>query len=291
MYEHNKTYLYEIIEDYKEAESEEEKAAVFDSFTSAIWSSVNKRRIYPKSIHFHVKKDLLNTEPGRLFLAWSDIKYNYYKSTTKDENWDAFLRQKINNLYTRYFDREVILDKEYMDLLKTPKHLYYKWISGEKPDAELISEQIHEAIQKAEHVKYLLEIGKMPLSWNNYKILIEDFLRKSLENCKRIEEYEGKSAPQNRLDFLTEDHFYVSYFNRCLDGELKKWLKKQCGLPQNSRKGYKRCKQCRALIENSGNKKMYCDPCAKLRKRESDRASNLKYKNRKRENRNPPTFL
>lgn len=74
-----------------------------------------------KTIHFKVRKDLLNTELGQVFDTWSRIEYRYYKSMTKDENWCAIIRQKINNIYTRYFDKEVILNKEYMDLLKKPK--------------------------------------------------------------------------------------------------------------------------------------------------------------------------
>ncbi|WP_300957842.1 hypothetical protein, partial [Phocaeicola sartorii] len=51
----------------------------------------------------------------------------YYKSMTKDENWCPMIRQKINNIYTRYFDKEVILSKEYMDLLS---NMGYEHIRG-----------------------------------------------------------------------------------------------------------------------------------------------------------------
>lgn len=291
MYETSEPYLYELIEDYKEAGTGEEKEAVFHSLCSAIWASGCKRRIYTKSIRFKVRKDLQDTELGQLFGTWSDLTYHYYRSRTSQDSWSGFIRQKINNLYTRYFDREVILEQEYMELLKTPKRLYYKWSSGAAMEAAEVSEEIEDALRRSEEVRRRLESGKMELPWSSYKKLMEGFLRKCLEHCKRIEEYEEKSALSSRPDFLTEDHFYVSYFNRCLDGELKKWLKKQCGLPQNSRKGYKRCRQCRTLIENSGNKKMYCEPCARLRKRASNQASDQRYKNRRRENRNPLSSL
>ena len=121
IYDCNETFLYEIIEDYKEAENNEVKDEIFNSFCSSIWASDNKRRTYMKTIHFKVRNDLLDTELGRVFDTWSGIEYRYYKSMTKDENWCAIIRQKINNIYTRYFDKEVILNKEYMDLLKKPK--------------------------------------------------------------------------------------------------------------------------------------------------------------------------
>ena len=64
-------YLYEIIEDYKNAKSQSEKDEIFNSFCNAIWSSKNKRRIYTKAIKFYVRKDLLDTELGQIFDAWS----------------------------------------------------------------------------------------------------------------------------------------------------------------------------------------------------------------------------
>ena len=114
-------YLYELIEDYKEAGTLEEKAEIFKLFCSLIWSCDNKRRIYAKTIHFTIRNDLLETDMGRLFSSWSSIEYNYYKSVTETENWYDLIRQKINNIYTRYFDSSVILGKEYICLLYTSR--------------------------------------------------------------------------------------------------------------------------------------------------------------------------
>ena len=108
------TFLYEILEDYKDAETPEEKERIFASFCASVWSSANKRRIYRKTIRFHVPKNLLSTELGQIFAAWSKVEYKHDKSITKEDDWRAILRQKINNLYTRYFDKEVIL---FLDLL------------------------------------------------------------------------------------------------------------------------------------------------------------------------------
>ena len=35
---------------------------------------------------------------------------------------------------------------------------------------------------------------------------------------------------------MTEDHFYVGYINKTLEGELMKYQKRYYGLPQNSKK-------------------------------------------------------
>lgn len=276
IYECDNSFLYEIIEDYKEAKTDEEKNEIFKSFCSSIWSSDNKRRIYKKSIRFNVRKDLLNTELGQVFDTWSDIEYIYYKSMTKDENWNSIIRQKINNIYTRYFDKKVILGKEYMDLLKTPKKLYYQWISGIDMEAETVTEIIDDAIDSAEKVKAKLQQEKMSLPWNEYKKVVEDFLKRCFDNCKLIGEYEDKTRISTRLDFLTEDHFYVGYICKSLEGEILKWQKKYYGIRDH--KKYSRCKQCGSIIEKTGNKRMYCYKCAKEKERERKRKIAYKYR-------------
>lgn len=254
-------YLYEIIEDYKYAGSDAEKEELFRSFCSLIWCCDNKRRIYSKTIHFNVRKDLLETELGQVFAAWSSVEYNYYKSVTSSDKWYDLIRQKINNLYTRYFDSQVILGKEYMDSIKTPKKLYFDWISGTEINKDEAVSLIKEAMQISQETREKLGKQKMSLSWSEYKTLMESFLQKILDHCMLIGDYEGEASVPTRLDFLTEDHFYVKYINRCLDGEIRKWQKKYYGLPQNTRKQYGRCADCGGLyIKKTGNQKR-CGNC------------------------------
>lgn len=278
IYECDDAFLYEIIEDYKEAKTEEEKNEIFKSFCSSIWSSDNKRRTYKKAINYNVRKDLLDTELGQVFDTWSDVEYIYYKSMTKDENWHSIIRQKINNIYTKYFDKEVILGKEYMNLLKAPKKLYYQWISGIDMDAKIVTEIIDEAMDNAEKVKVRLQKEKMSLSWNEYKKVIEEFLRKCFDNCKLIGEYEDKTKINTMLDFLTEDHFYVGYICRTLENYFKNYQKEYYGVRRGHGNIYSRCKQCGAIIEKTGNKRLYCNKCAKEKERERKRKIAYKYR-------------
>jgi hypothetical protein len=261
IYDCNETFLYEIIEDYKETENNEVKDEIFNSFCSSIWASDNKRRTYMKTIHFKVRKDLLNTELGQVFDTWSEIEYRYYKSMTKEENWCSIIRQKINNIYTRYFDKEVILNKEYMDLLKKSKLMYFDWLSGTEMDADTVTGIIDDAIDESEKLKQRFQMEKMTLSWNEYKKVIEGFLRKCFDNCKLIEEYEDKTQIVNNYDFITEDNFYVKYINRYMDREIVQYQKKYYGVRQH--KKYSRCKRCGGIIEKTGNKRLYCDDCRK----------------------------
>lgn len=279
IYECDDSFLYEIIEDYKEAKTEEEKDDIFRSFCSSIWSSDNKRRIYKKSIKFNVRKDLLQTELGQVFDTWSNVEYTYYKSMTKDENWYSIIRQKINNIYTRYFDKEVILGKEYMDLLKTPKKLYYQWISEVDMDADTVTEIIDDAMDNAEKVKVKLQKEKMSLSWNEYKKVVEKFLRRCFDNCKLIGEYEDKTKIVTMLNFLTEDNFYVGYICKSLEGEILKWQKQYYNIRDH--KKYSRCKQCGAIIEKTNNRILYCKKCGKEinRVETQKRMQNIRKKN------------
>lgn len=264
MHECNEMYLYELIEDYKDSTSQEEKNKLFHSFCSSIWSSNNKKRIYNKTINFKVRKDLLDTELGQIFNTWSEISYKYYKSITNDENWCSLIRQKINNIYIRYFDKEVIVAKEYIDLIKTPKRLYYEWVSGTTMEANTVTDLIDSSINKSEKVKQQLQLEKMTLSWDDYKQVIESFLHKCFENCILIEEYEEKESISSRLNFLTEDHFYVKYINKCLDGEIKKWQKQYYGIKRRHKERYARCCNCHKLYPKTNNNQKYCIKCAPI---------------------------
>lgn len=278
IYECDDLFLYEIIEDYKEAKTEEEKDDIFNSFCSSIWSSDNKRRIYKKSIKFNIRKDLLNTDLGQVFNAWSDVEYTYYKSMTKDENWHSIIRQKINNIYTRYFDKEVILGKEYMDLLKIPKKLYYQWISGIDMDAGTVTEIIDDAMDNAEKVKSRLQQEKMSLPWNEYKKVIGGFLKRCFDNCKLIGEYEDKTKIITMLNFLTEDNFYVGYICKSLEGEILKWQKQYYNIRDH--KKYCRCKQCGSIIEKTNNRILYCKQCYKEINQKDAKNRMKKYRNK-----------
>ena len=271
-------YLYEIIDEYKNTDSEEEKSEIFKSFCSSIWSSDNKRRIYTKTIRFSVRKDLLDTDIGQVFDIWSEIEYKGYKSMSKETDWCSLIRQKINNLYTRYFDKEIILKSDYMNLLKTPKRLYYQWIDGIEMDTDELTTIIDDALDDAEKLKITYQKQKMELSWNDYKNVIEGFLQRCFDNCQLIEDYEDKSKV-NMYDFMNEDNFYVGYFCKRLEGNMQDYQKHYYGLKYSSRNFYKRCEQCGALIEKTNNRVMYCESCKHEKQLEWQRKSMKKIRN------------
>lgn len=261
-------YLYEIIDDYKHSESDEEKSDIFKSFCSSIWSSENKRRVYTKTIRFSVRKDLLQTDVGQVFDVWSEVEYTGYKAMTKETDWCSLIRQKVNNLYTRYFDKDVILKKDYMNLLNTPKRLYYQWIDGIEMDADELTTIIDDAIDDAQKLKVTYQKQKMELSWSDYKKVIEGFFQRCFDNCKLIEDYEKDLKYCGIYDFMNEDNFYIKYFCKSLESYMKNYNKEYYGLKRGRNKKYKRCKICGKMIENNAKNKQYCLTCKKEKRKE-----------------------
>lgn len=279
-------YLYEIIDDYKNANSQEEKDEIFNSFCSSLWSCKNKRRVYTKTIRFKVRDDLLSSDIGQIFNTWSEVDYIGYKAVTDDTDWCSLIRQKINNLYTRYCDKEVVLRKDYMDLLKTSYNLYYRWIKGVEMNTDELTDIIEDSIYKANELKAIYQKQKMDLSWNDYKIKVEEFLQKIFNNCQPIEDYENENLTNKYIyEFANEDNSYISCFCKSLESYMLNYQKTYYGLyvPSSTKqhKQYKRCKECGALIENCHNRIQYCHGCK--RKMELER---YKKYNKKRNNHN-----
>lgn len=273
-------YLYEIIDNYKNADSNEEKAEIFEDFCSSLWSSKNKRRTYIKTIKFKVREDLLESEIGQIFNAWSVVEYTGYKAMTKDTDWCSLIRQKINNLYTRYFDEEVILRKDYMNLLKTPYNLYYRWIKGVEMNASELTTTIEDSIYKAAELKLVYQKQKMNLSWAEYKKVIEEKLIKIFDNCKSIEEYEIDNLTNKYIyEFASEDNSYIKYICDSLEGYMLNYQKEYAGLyvpGSRQKKQYKRCKECGKMIEKTNNRVMYCKECKY--KKQLEWSNNYKHK-------------
>ena len=96
-------------------------------------------------------------------------------------------------------------------------------------DSGELNTAISEAMNNAERLKVTYQKQKMNLPWKDYKIVIEGFLQKILNNCKLIEDYEDKQKA-NLYDFMNEDNFYIGYICKYLENEMKQWQKKYCAV-------------------------------------------------------------
>ena len=196
---------------------------------------------------------------------------------TQDTDWCSLIRQKINNLYTKYFDKEVILNADYMALLGAPKKIYYRWINGEKINANELTDTIESSIYQATELKSVYQKQKMCLTWDEYKEVIESFLKRIFNNCELIEDYEARNLSNNLLyDFYNEDKSYVKYICDSLEFYMLNYQKEYYGLKRGRNKQYKHCKQCGALIENCHNRVQYCYDCKRIMELERYKKYNKK---------------
>ena len=276
-------YMYEILEDYAEASNSIAQDEIFQSFCSAVWTNKNNRKLIKKTINFEVVKDLSDTDLGKIFKTWSEVEYLSYKSMTAYKDYASLIRQKVNNIYTNLFDDKVCLKKDYMNLIKTPKTLYYKWLAGEQLEIDYVKSAIDNAMDKAVDIKRQYSKQKLKMSWQEYKAECEKYFRRMFDNYINIDTYEDNMSINVHSGFWNEDNFCISYFCKSLDGYFRNYQKKYYGLyvpsSKNNKCIFKRCKQCGALIKAKGNKKMYCDACAK-------NIEKINAKNRKRKQRN-----
>lgn len=260
-------YLYEFLEDYQNASSQKEQDSLFERFCQALWSGDGQPGICERAIRFRIRRDLLQTDAGRLFSRWSNLTYTGYPSVSLQTDWCSLIRQKINNLYTRYFDRRVILNKDYLELLHTPQRLYFRWAAGEPGDPQKAAAAIDAAMTRAEALKTVYQQQKMELSWSEYQRLIEGALRRILLNCKPLAEYEAGSSFCPMYDFIEEDHLYIRYICRCLQGELQKWQKQYYGLRDHRK--YRRCADCQGLFELRSYNQQRCSHCQTVHNRKN----------------------
>lgn len=267
IYQTENKYLYEILEDYQFAETNQERDEIFASFCASIWTNANKRKVIKKNIRFRVKKELLSTELGKIFDAWSEVPYTSYRSMTKETDYASLIRQKINNLYTNLFDGEVCLKREYMDSIRLPKTLYLQWIKGEEMEPDDVTAAIDDAIAASLMIKEQSAKQKMKLSWKDYKELTEQYFQKLFQHYINIDDYEDKSMLHVDTALWAEDNYCIRYFCQGLDGYFKNYQKRYYGLPQTTRFGYSRCQSCQNLFEKKHNRQIYCPLCSEIRRK------------------------
>lgn len=275
-------FLYEIIEDYKFSQLEQEKNDILKVFFSLIWSCDNKRRVYEKTISYKVNKNLINTDIGQLFDKYSSIKYTTYKRMSKEQDAITLIRQKINNIYTNMFDENVCLKKDYMDCIKKAKELYFLYINGAEMTYDFIKSEIESNLHQADTLKDKYGKQKMKLEWKEYRVVVEGYLKKIFDNCRLLQDYEDKNHLTLDIDTWNEDNFYVGYICKYLNNAIKEYQRYYYGIKQRGKKT--RCESCGKLI-NIKNKfdysTKYCDECKTIINKTKTNERVRKYRNNK----------
>ncbi len=281
-------YLYEILEDYQFATTDAEKEEIFSSFCQKIWEHPNQRTITEKPITFRIKPTLLKTEIGEVFSNYTSIPRNVCPSTTKNTGFASLIRQKLNNIYTYFFDENICSRKEYLDLLRLPKKLYFQWESflgkGEPEwilSPKELSNTLEQAMADAKRLKETCAREKMKLSWEEYKQVAEGYFRRLFEHYQPLEEYQTDHALVLQTGTWNEDNFCISYFCSGLHGYFKNYQKSYYGLYNaNSRRktSYSRCACGNLFLQNRQRNRRLCDTCRKQSRSQSYSRYNEKRK-------------
>lgn len=263
MFEIDSDFLYNVIDDYQAAESDQEREEIFNDFCNKIWTCENQGRKYQREIKFTIQKQLLETEIGKIFNAWSVIPYMYFRATYKSrhEKYYIYIRQKINNLYFKYFDPDIVIDSHYFNFLKTPKNLYFNWIQHPELTKEEITKRIDEAMDKAVTYKKNIRARKIDMPFSEYKELINGYLKKCLENYDAdYEKTHISQCKRKKSDGLENfDNPIVYYFCNSIEGYIINYQKEYFGLPRNKKYGV--CKNCGKLFVKNDYRKLLCSDC------------------------------
>lgn len=260
------------MDDYKQADAVD-KDVIFNAFMDSIWNCGNERRYQVKKISYTVQPRLLDTAIGRIFEEYSVISYKAPKLHSNDaSNYAQYIRQKINNLYTTMCDQSVCTRPEYIEKLKQPKTLYYRYLQGEEYQSKPLRQALSTALNEAKEIKLHYSKQKMDISWTEYCSMVAQWLKRCFNNYR-------SEITQIKLDIdvVTEDHYCIAYFCKSLNGEMLKYQKKYYGVREHKR--YGRCKDCGCLYErkNKDTNSIRCEKCRQIYRREYQRLKQREY--------------
>jgi predicted Zn-ribbon and HTH transcriptional regulator len=268
-------YLYEILDDYKSSENQDE---IFRCFMNKIWHSSNTRQIYTKYIRFTMLPEIVDTDIGQVFYNYVNIPYIASKTMTNNIDYISLIRQKINNIYNNYCEPRLCTRKDYMELLHMPKKLYFRWEKNQNDceNVDDLSKTLKESLAQAEELKNQYSKQKMNLTWKQFKPIVEKYIRRAFENYVPLDEYENKNEFVLDTDLWTEDNFAIKYVCNCLQQGMKDYQKEYYGLyrkGKRSRLKYKRCQDCGKMFfaKSKDTKSKLCDECQHEHIKEYDR--------------------
>lgn len=268
--------LYEIIEDYRDA-TDKEKEEIMQVFSAALWNSANKRTFKTITVSFSVDEKFKDTKIGTLFEKYSVIRYRVPQTRTKSDSFIDLIRQRINNIYSIYFDHQALFSNEYRDLMTVPAKLYYRY--RENPDiytAEEIKTQINSAFEKAERIKDKNYREKMNIPWEEYKELITSYLHLIFKNYRSLDELDETAPPE--YFYANENSRITQYICKSLSGYIKNYQKSYYGLKPVRGAKYSRCRCGALFMQNKQNNRKMCNACRDKNRKESFKKYNKKRK-------------
>jgi hypothetical protein len=256
VYDIEKTFLYNVFEDYLYSQFESEKNEIARAFFDTLWSVPNDIQIYDVPISYCLL-DRLNDEERSVFSPYNTITYTTHKSFSKNMNAWYLLRQKINNIYVLRCDRRVCNHRDYISTLEIPKKLYYQYI--EKNTSLSLSEiktEIDNSISKSERLLKQYINQKLKISWDEFKIIVERFLLKCISNYIPIDQNKKNNRIHVNVDCWPEDNYIIKYLSKSLDGYMKNFNKEYHHIKRTN----KTIKEKPVFLQNQTNRTKTKEP-------------------------------
>ena len=253
--------------------NDEDKQEVHKKLMNILWNKSKKYIIYDKKIKFNINKVALNDNVLEDILRpYSQVSFKIAKSKRNNNmNGIDYIKVIINNMYGKYCDKNVYLNKDYYTCFYVPKHIYYTVLSGEEYNIEDIKQQLNENEQNIKSKYDESQLKKIDLSWEEYRGLIDNWMLNILNNYKSIDEYK-QDNDWYVLDKETweEDNYLIKYIKKSLYGYMRNYIK------DLKKPKFKFCKTCGVLINESKPRQKYCDICLKKQRRYIHYKHNLK---------------
>lgn len=247
---------------------------IINEFRNRLWNTLPYQKLNRKYT-YKVSKEILNNEIYEKLNAFHTIDYKILKSRYGqcELRSEDYIKARVNSNYGKYFDKEVYLSKSYYYHLANYKNIYYRYMKDNTIDVineiDLNTTNIHNLLDEVYK-------RKVDLSWQDYKEYVNGVIPRIFDNYipMDIKILSGKWNPNYNNDW-DEDNYIIKYFNKSLDGYVKKYVDTIKGERVSNVK-QKKCVICGKYVQAKSNRKKYCNECLKGVRAKQNRNS---YKN------------
>lgn len=259
--------IFDIVEDYNDpSTTAEEKDIIFEELKNRIWKCGNYRTTVKKKITYKICNKIASMpEYTEIFSKYTEMEYTSYRHTSKRVGWENLIRQKINNIYSFNFDKNIMTDKRYKDLMYLPKHLYYDVVEGADYTPEYIQQKIDNGLSEANKLLIKNRNSKITLAWKEYIVIVNNYLRRILDNCQTEFDYDQTHPRDNYFEReWNADKLYVKYFCKSLECYFRNFKYEISGLSvpsSRTKNNYKTCQKCGKLFIVNSNSQKFCKNC------------------------------
>lgn len=254
-------FIYEVFDDYKDAKDDELKNKIISMFCQKIWNVNNDVENLERVIRYRVSNKF-TCNVSDVFRKYQNIKYISNKSFSQGGDSWTILRQKINNIYTDMCDKDVCKKKDYMDCLYSPKRLYFRFVKGKSFNSVELENYIGQQMELAKELHNKYAKHKMDIGWDEYKNLINGYIKKIFNNYIPLDEFEDKSILSVSVTYWSEDNYVIKYIGKSLCGYMKNYEKQYHGVSRSVNASYIRCVSCGRMAEQKSNAQKYCSECS-----------------------------